>query len=177
MRRIAADGTKVEYEEFLPDFFFATEGKPDTDRANTTIRPRCLGVTPPGGERIRVFAFAGLPRKIPVGAPKAGYKWHLANMRSRHLAHVLSIKYDPFNGAFIAWYFGGFGLIGGSFSCSRSLIKRVWAVVRADPFGKFNVTLGGDTNRNHAAFEERFCRRWMKIDDKASRLTEGDGDV
>ncbi len=40
-----------------------------------------LNVTPPGGEKTRVFAFAGkLADNIPVGAPKAGYKWRLVGI-------------------------------------------------------------------------------------------------
>ncbi|HEV8593690.1 MAG TPA: cytochrome c biogenesis protein ResB, partial [Pyrinomonadaceae bacterium] len=108
-----SDGTKVEYEEFLPDFTFNPEGKPDTRSGEYNNPVAILGVTPPGGERTRVFAFAAnLSDKMPVGAPKLGYKWHLTEWEKSPFAHVLSIKYDPFNGAFIAWYFGGFGLIG-----------------------------------------------------------------
>ena len=154
-----ADGTLVEYEEFLPDFAFSPEGKPDTRSGDYNNPVAVLGVTPPGGERTRIFAFAGnIAENIPVGAPRAGYKWRLAEFEKSPFAHVLSIKYDPFNGAFIAWYFGGFGLLfalGFVFFFSH---KRVWAVVEEGNDGRYKVVLGGDTNRNHLGFEEKFKR-------------------
>lgn len=156
-----ADGTLVEYEEFLPDFAFNAEGKPDTRTGEYNNPVAVLGVTQPQGERMRVFAFAGnVAENIPVGAPKAGYKWRLTEYEKSPFAHVLSIKYDPFNGAFIAWYFGGFGLIaalGFVFFISH---RRVWAMIERTPDNPnlFEVTLGGHTNRNHVAFEEKFKR-------------------
>jgi cytochrome c biogenesis protein ResB len=104
---------------------------------------------------MRVFAFAGnVAENIPVGAPKAGYKWRLTEFEKSPFAHILSIKYDPFNGAFIAWYFGGFGLIGALMFVFFLSHKRVWAIIEDD--GSGNVVLGGDTNRNHAGFEDKF---------------------
>ena len=147
-----ADGTKIEYEEFLPDFTFNAEGKPDTRSGEYNNPVAILGVTPPQGERVRVFAFgSNMPDNAPVSAPKAGYKWKLVNYEKAPFAHVLSIKYDPFNGAFIAWYFGGFGLIGALGFVFFFSHKRVWALIED---GK--VVLGGDANRNHLSFEEKF---------------------
>jgi len=164
-----ADGTKVEYEEFLPDFVFGADGKPDTKTGEYNNPVAVLGVTPPGSERVRVFAFAGnVAENIPVGAPKAGYKWRLASFEKSPFAHVLSIKYDPFNGAFIAWYFGGFGLIGALCFVFFFSHRRVWAIVEKGPFGGYQVTMGGDANRNTVAFEEKFNRLASDIqDDKA----------
>ena len=147
-----ADGTKIEYEEFLPDFTFNAEGKPDTRSGDYNNPVAVLGVTPPQGERVRVFAFGGaMPENAPVSAPKAGYKWKLASYEKSPFAHVLSIKYDPFNGAFIAWYFGGFGLIGALGFVFFFSHKRVWALIEDG-----QIVLGGNTNRNHLGFEEKF---------------------
>jgi cytochrome c biogenesis protein len=147
-----ADGTKIEYEEFLPDFTFNAEGKPDTRSGEYNNPVAILGVTPPQGERIRVFAFgAAMPENAPVSAPKAGYKWKLANYEKSPYAHVLSIKYDPFNGAFIAWYFGGFGLIGALGFVFFFSHRRVWALIEDG-----RVVLGGNANRNHLGFEDKF---------------------
>lgn len=151
------DGTKVEYEEFLPDFTFNAEGKPDTRSGEYNNPVAILGVTPQGGERTRVFAFAAnLSDKMPVGAPKLGYKWRLTEWEKSPFAHVLSIKYDPFNGAFIAWYFGGFGLIGALIFVFFFSHRRVWAMVERSVTGNYKVVLAGDANRNHAGFEDRF---------------------
>ncbi|MEQ1764506.1 MAG: cytochrome c biogenesis protein ResB, partial [Pyrinomonadaceae bacterium] len=160
-----ADGTSVEYQEFLPDFVFGAEGKPDTRSGEYNNPVAVLGVTPPGGERTRVFAFAGnIAENIPVGAPKLGYKWRLANYEKSPFAHVLSIKYDPYNGAFIAWYFGGIGLMGALVFVFAFAHRRVWALIEPNAFGGYSVTLGGDTNRNDAAFEERFAKLVGKLE-------------
>ncbi len=151
-----ADGTKIEYEEFLPDFVFDAQGKPDTRSGDYNNPVAILGVTPPNGERIRVFAFGGnMPENAPVSAPKAGYKWKLAGFEKTPFAHVLSIKYDPFNGAFIAWYFGGFGLIGALGFVFFFSHKRIWALID-ECDGRSEIVFGGNTNRNHIGFEEKF---------------------
>lgn len=152
-----ADGTLVEYDEFLPDFVFNAEGKPDTKTGEYENPVAVLNVTPPGGQRSRVFAFgAGVSDSIPVAAPKFGYKWRLAEYEKSPFAHVLSIKYDPFNGAFIAWYFGGFGLIAALAFVFFFSHRRIWALVRRTDDGGSEIVIGGDTNRNHAGFEEKF---------------------
>lgn len=154
-----ADGTLVEYEEFLPDFVFGPEGKPDTRSGEYNNPVAVLGVTPPGGERTRVFAFGGnMADNIPVGAPKLGYKWRMASFEKSPWAHVLSIKYDPYNGAFIAWYFGGIGLMGALVFVFAFSHRRVWGVIENAGPGAYSALVGGDTNRNHAAFQERFNR-------------------
>ena len=151
-----ADGTTVEYEEFLADFAFNAEGKPDTRSGDYNNPAAVLGVTPPGGERIRVFAFGGtMPENAPVSAPKAGYKWKLASFEKTPFAHILSIKYDPFNGAFIAWYFGGFGLMGALAFVFFFSHKRVWALIEKGEGGT-EIVFGGNANRNHLGFEEKF---------------------
>jgi cytochrome c biogenesis protein ResB len=159
------DGTLVEFQEFLPDFVFGAEGKPDTRSGEYNNPVAVLGVTPPGGERARVFAFAGnIAENIPVGAPKLGYKWRLSNYEKSPFAHVLSIKYDPYNGAFIAWYFGGIGLMAALVFVFAFAHRRVWAIVEPNGFGAYAITLGGDTNRNDAAFEERFAKLVDKLE-------------
>lgn len=150
------DGTKIDYEAFFPDFTFSN-GKPDTQSDQYNNPAAVLNVTPPNGEKTRVFAFANkIADNIPVGAPKAGYKWRLAEFEKSPLAHVLSIKYDPFSAAFIAWYIGGFGLIGALIFVFFLSHKRVWAMVDQRGEGSFEVVLSGDANRNYQGFEDKF---------------------
>jgi cytochrome c biogenesis protein len=114
-------------------------------------------VTSPTGEKTRVFAFAAnVSDKIPVGAPKAGYKWRLSSFEKSPLAHVLSIKYDPYNAAFIAWYFGGFGLIGALIFVFFISHKRVWGMIEPKGNNTFEVLIAGEANRNHMGFEDKF---------------------
>ncbi len=152
------DGTHVSYAEFLPDFTFNQQGQPDTRSRDYNNPVAVLTVTPKNGEPERVFAFAGdVSDKIPVGAPKLGYKWRLKEFEKSPRAHILSIKYDPYNGAFIAWYFGGIGLIFALMFVFFFSHKRVWAQISQDK-DEFEVLLGGEANRNHQGFEERFER-------------------
>jgi len=68
-----ADGTKVEYTEFMPDFTFGGGGQPDTRSGETNKPVAILNVTPPGGEPPRVIAFrTKMAGALPGGAPKAG---------------------------------------------------------------------------------------------------------
>jgi cytochrome c biogenesis protein len=164
------DGTVVEYEEFLPDFTFNSDGRPDTRSGEYNNPAAVLGVTQPGSERVRVFAFEpGKADNLPVGAPKAGYKWSLVEYEKSPFAHVLSIKYDPYSGAFIAWYFGGIGLM---FALSYVFFfshRRVWARIEKKEDGSYDIVLAGDTNRNHAAFEEKF----KKIEKQLTEAVDG----
>lgn len=163
------DGTVVEYAEFMPDFTFGGDGQPDTKSGEYNNPVAILNVTPPQGERQRVFAFtSGVAENIPVGAPKAGYKWRLSAFEKSPLAHILSIKYDPYDGAFIAWYIGGFGLIGALAFVFFYPHKRAWAHIEKREDGSIEVVLGGDTNRNHVAFAERIDRMAEEIRGKQS---------
>jgi cytochrome c biogenesis protein len=151
------DGTKIDYEAFFPDFTLAN-GQADTrspDYNNPAVK---LNVTTPAGEKKNAYAFFNrLPDGIPVGAAVAGYKFRLADFEKVPLAHVLSIKYDPYHGAFIAWYFGGFGLIGALIFVFFLSHKRVWALIQKKDLGEsYEVVLGGNTNRNHQGFEDKF---------------------
>lgn len=162
------DGTLVEYDQFLPDFAFNAEGKPDTRSGDYNKPAAVLNITPPGGQRTRVFAFgAGVAENIPVAAPKLGYKWRLAGFEKSPFAHVLSIKYDPFHGAFIAWYFGGIGLIAALVFVFFFSHRRVWALIRTSDNGRAEIVLGGHTNRNHAGFEEKFKKLVIDVHEKA----------
>ncbi|MDQ3130895.1 MAG: cytochrome c biogenesis protein ResB [Acidobacteriota bacterium] len=150
------DGTKIKYETFMPDFVLSG-GKPDTRSANYNNPAAVLGVTLPGGEKSKVYAFANkLPDNAPIGAPKAGFRWRLAEFEKAPLAHVLSIKYDPFQGALIAWYFGGFGLIGALIFVFFFSHKRVWALIDKRGENDYEIVLGGNANRNQLGFEDKF---------------------
>ena len=58
--------------------------------------------------------------------------------------------------AFIAWYFGGFGLVFALCFVFFYSHRRIWALVEEKASGVFEVTLGGNTNRNHFGFGDKF---------------------
>ena len=150
------DGTKIAYSNFTPDFVMQG-GQPSTRSGEYNNPAVVLDVTPPGGETTKVFAFANkLPDDAPINAPKAGYRWRLASYDKSPLAHVLSIKYDPFDAAFIAWYVGGIGLIFALIFVFFISHKRIWAMIEKKSDNEYEVVFGGNANRNHLAFEDKF---------------------
>ena len=151
------DGTNVEYVDFLPDFAFDQNGKPASRTADYNNPAVVLDITKPNGEKSKAYAFGmKLPDSAPVGAAVAGYKWHLADFEKVPYAHVLSIKYDPYNAAFIAWYIGGFGLIGALAFVFFFSHRRIWALIERKGENDFEIILGGDANRNGQALEDKF---------------------
>jgi len=152
-----ADGTDVEYAEFMPDFVMGPDGKPDTRSGDYNQPAAILNVTPPQGERTRVYAMPpAIADKIPMGRPKFGYSWRLTEFEKSPLAHVLSIKYDPYEAAFVAWYIGGFGLCGALMFVFFFSHKRIWAHIEENEDGKAEIVLGGDANRNQLGFSDKF---------------------
>lgn len=152
------DGTKIVYDGFYADFTL-NKGTPDTRSGEYNNPAATFNVTTPAGETTKVFAFANkLPDNAPINAPKAGYRWRLAEFEKAPLAHVLSIKYDPFSAAFIAWYIGGFGLIGALAFVFFLSHRRIWAIVEPNNSGEYEIVLGGNTNRNSFGFEDKFNR-------------------
>lgn len=143
------DGTKIKYEQFWSDFVAGQAESPTNDYNNPAVK---LKITPPNGQTVDGYAFFNkLPDSAPIAKAVGGYKIRLTDFEKSPSAHVLSIKYDPFNGHFIAWYFGGFGLIGALIFVFFIAHQRVWALVDGQ-----DVILGGNTNRNHLAFDDKF---------------------
>jgi cytochrome c biogenesis protein len=152
-----ADGTKVDFTDFQPDFIMGKDGQPDTRSGDYNMPAAILDVTPAGGQRTRVFAMpASVADNIPMGKAKLGYKWRLANFEKAPMAHVLAIKYDPFNASIIAWYFGGFGLVGALMFVFFFSHKRIWAQVVKKEDGTVEVVLAGEANRNQIPFGDKF---------------------
>jgi cytochrome c biogenesis protein len=151
------DGTKIDYTDFEPDFQMsgAQVGSQSGDYNNPAA---ILNVTTPAGERTRAFAFAQeLPSGAPVGRAVAGYKFRLVDFEKVPEAHMLSVQRDPGTNIF---YLGSamlFCTLGAVFFFSH---QRVWAIIEEKNAGskEFEVVLGGNTNRNIVALEDRFKR-------------------
>jgi cytochrome c biogenesis protein len=149
---VLPDNTKIEYQNFFADFAIVG-GKPDTRSADYNNPAVQLKITSPAGDVKNAYAFAAdLPASAPVGAPIFGFKYKLADFEKSPMAHVLSIKYDPFYGSTIAWYWGGGLLMLALCGVFFFAHQRIWAIVEQD--GK--VTIGGHTNRNEFGFEDKF---------------------
>ncbi|HEY0004446.1 MAG TPA: cytochrome c biogenesis protein ResB [Pyrinomonadaceae bacterium] len=155
-----ADGTRIDFIEFFPDFTLRG-GKPDSASTEYNNPAAQLKITSPAGEMKTAYAFAmELPDGAPVGAPVLGYKYRLADFEKAPDAHILSVQRDP--GSNIVYL--GFALL-----CLTLLSvfmfshQRVWVLIEEKVEGFFEVTLGGNTNRNRLAFEDRFKRLTQAI--------------
>ncbi len=143
------DGTKIKFEQFWSDFVVGQPESSTNEYKNPAVKLKILN---PKGEVADAYAFFNnLPDNAPINNAVAGYKLRLIDFEKSPSAHILSIKYDPFNGHFIAWYLGGFGLIGALIFVFFVSHQRVWALIDGE-----NVTLGGNTNRNELAFNDKF---------------------
>jgi len=151
------DGTKIRFAGFYPDFKFGNGGRPaPAESADYSNPAALLEVTPAGGgQSITAYAFAReLPSGIPVGEAKAGYKFRLIDFERAPYAHVLSIQNDP--GATIVYV--GFALLALTLSAVFFFShQRVWAAIEGQG-KKYDVVIGGNTNRNKLGFEDRFRR-------------------
>src|SRR5581483_8567440 len=160
-----ADGTKVAYVEFLPDFQVDRDGKPAMASAEYANPAAHLMVLSPKGEKKSVWAFNPAFMQQIEGAPflksavekLGGGEFALKDFEKACSATMLSIQYDPGSNVF---YLGaamlGLSLIATFFFAHQ----RLWIVVEEG-----RVWLGGDTNRNKLGFEDRM----QKI---AARLRE-----
>jgi cytochrome c biogenesis protein len=157
-----ADGTKIDFVDFQPDF--QMQGSQVGTQSGDYNNPAAiLNVTSPTGERSRAFAFAQeLPSGAPVGRAVAGYKFRLADFEKVPEAHMLSVQRDP--GTTIFYVGSGmlFVALAGVFFFSH---QRVWAIIEEtkDDAQAFQVVLGGNTNRNVVALEDRFKKLLQAI--------------
>jgi cytochrome c biogenesis protein len=154
------DGTAISFQQFLPDFMIGQDGKADTRSGEYNNPAAVLSVKPQNGPKAHVIAFTpDFANKAPVaGAAKVGYKWRLVDFEKSPLAHVLSIKFDPYGASFIAWYIGGFGLVAALGFVFFFSHKRVWARIEPTDVGGHDIVIAGETNRNQTGFNDRFDR-------------------
>ena len=149
------DGTRIQYVNFFPDFVL-NGGQPDTASDDYNKPAAQLKVTTPGGQQKVMYAYAmDLPDGAPVGAGFGGFKFKLADFEKVPSAHILSVQHDPGR---IPYYLGGLLLVLTLCWVFFFAHQRVWAVVGKSEDGVYNVILGGHSNRNQTAFEDRFNR-------------------
>jgi cytochrome c biogenesis protein len=156
------DGTKIDFVDFQPDF--TMQGSQITSQSGEYNNPAAiLNVMTPAGERSRAFAFAQeLPNGAPIGRAVAGYKFRLVDFEKVPNAHILAIQRDPGTTPFYV----GSGLLFLTLSAVFFFShQRVWAIIeeREPDSNDFEVVLGGNTNRNVIALEDRFKKLLQAI--------------
>jgi len=150
------DGTRVELKDFAANFRVGS-GAEATEASVYQNPAATLAVTRAGGKPARAVAFTPeMAERAPFAKqPVEGYTFRLVDFEKVPRAHVLSVQKDP--GATVVYV--GFGLLGLTLSAVFFFShERVWAVVEEREGGEFQVTLGGNTNRNKLGFGDRFRR-------------------
>jgi len=149
-----ADGTRVEFSDFFPDFVLEA-GRPATQSPDYNNPAAQLRVYNPAGQFEKAYAFRqGGAEGAPVaGRAVAGYTFQLADFERVGDAHILSVQRDP--GASVVY--AGFVLLTVTLAAVFLFAhQRVWARVEPRGDGVFEVSIGGNTNRNKLGFEDRF---------------------
>jgi cytochrome c biogenesis protein len=151
-----ADGTKLEYVEFMPDFRLAN-GKASTESGEYNNPAALLRVTTPDGQRLQAYAFnQRMADNAPFAKqPVGGYTYRLLDFEKAPYAHILSIQHDP---GMNTVYLGFFLLPATLCAVFFFSHQRVWALIEPKAGNNFEVVLGGNTNRNKLGFEDRFKR-------------------
>jgi cytochrome c biogenesis protein len=149
------DGTVLAYADFWADVSTGPEKNVDTsDYSNPAA---VLNVKTPQGQPERAFAFLpAMAENAPIAKRAVGgYTYRLIDYEKVADAHILSIQHDP--GSTVVYI--GFTLL------ALTLInvfffshQRVWALIEDGADGNYEVTMGGNTNRNRLGFEGRFKR-------------------
>ena len=149
------DGTEVRFVDFRGNFSLAKED-PNEDTSDYPNPGAILQVTPANGFSQTAYAFGEKLKDMPVAQkPVAGYTYQLVDFEKVGDQHILSVQRDP--GATVVYV--GFIIL------TLTLIavfffshQRIWASVEPLDGDRFRVTVGGNTNRNQAAFGEKFKR-------------------
>ena len=166
-----ADGTRIEFKDFSAQFS-AGQQQPQSEQVVYTNPAATLLVHPAaGGAPERAFAFTPqMAENAPIAKRAvAGYTFRLVDFEKVPEGHVLSVQRDP--GATVVYV--GFTLLGLTL-CAVFFFshQRVWALVEERGEGDYDVTLGGNTNRNRQGFEDRFKRLSKAI---SSQFMKGEG--
>lgn len=150
-----ADGTIIKFVDFRANFSLAKENinENSTGYKNPAA---ILEVTQSNSSPQTVYAFEEKMKELPVADKLiGGYKFQLLDFEKVSEQHILSVQRDP--GAtvvYIGFIFLFLTLVGVFFFSHQ----RVWSVIEEVSENNFNITIGGNANRNQTAFEEKFKR-------------------
>ncbi len=146
------NGTNIKFANFRGSFSVGQEN-PNEDTSNYPNPAAVLQVTASGETTQTAYAFGPQMMDIPIaGKPIGGYTYQLIDFEKVSEQHILSVQRDP--GATVVY--AGFGILClALFAVFFFSHRRVWTAVEALGQEKFRLTLGGNTNRNQAGFEEK----------------------
>jgi cytochrome c biogenesis protein len=150
-----ADGTMIKLVDFRANFSMSKEN-PNENSTDYQNPAAILEVTPVTGSTQTAYAFGEKLKGIPIASkPIGGYTFQLVDFEKVSEQHILSVQRDP--GATVVYI--GFTLL---FLTLVAVFffshQRVWSVIEKGAEDTFKITVGGNTNRNQIAFEEKFKR-------------------
>ncbi len=150
-----ADGTNIRFVDFRGSFSLGKEDM-NEDTSNFPNPAAVLQVTPPNGTAQTAYAFGEKLADIPIAQkPIAGYTYQLVDFEKVADQHILSIQRDPGANVVYVGFVLLFLTLVAVFFFSH---QRVWAAIEENSDNNFTVTIGGNTNRNKTAFDEKFKR-------------------
>ena len=162
------DGTVVRFVDFRGSFSLGKENT-DEDTSSYPNPAAVLQVTPAGGGTTQTaYAFGEKLANIPVAQKSvAGYTYRLTGFEKVADQHILSVQRDP--GADVVYV--GFVILPltlmAVFFFSH---QRVWAMIEPRAENSFKVTVGGNANRNQAAFGEKFGGFIKSFEDREIKI-------
>jgi cytochrome c biogenesis protein len=158
------DGTQIQFADFFSDFVL-DGSRPDTQSPDYTNPAAVLKVVKADGQTAQAYAFQqGRADGAPMaGRAVAGYKFQLADFERVGDAHILSVQKDPGAGVVYAGFVLLALTLAGVFLFAH---QRVWARIEPRGAGEFEVTIGGNTNRNKLGFEDRFRKLVKAVEEE-----------
>jgi cytochrome c biogenesis protein len=150
-----SDGTNIRFVEFRGNFSLGQEN-PNEDTSNYPNPGAILEVTPPNGNTQTAYAFGEKMANIPMADKLiGGYKFKLVDFEKVAEQHILSVQYDPgVNVVYLGFLLLCVTLVGVFFFSHQ----RVWAAIEETSPNNFEITVGGNTNRNQTGFAEKFTK-------------------
>ncbi len=150
---VLPDGTQIKFTEFRGNFSIGKENL-NEDTSSYPNPGAILQVTAPGGAAQNAYAFGAKMADIPVAKnPVAGYIYQLIDFEKVSDQHILSVQRDPGANVVYLGFLLLFLTLVAVFFFSH---QRVWAVIEETSENTFQVVVGGNTNRNQTAFDEKF---------------------
>ena len=152
---VLADGTKIDFSEFRGNFRIGPED-PSDETSDYPNPAAVLKVTAPGSAPQTAYAFGPQMANIPAsGKPVVGYTYQLTDFEKVADQHILSVQRDPGSAVVYVGFVILFLTLVAVFFFSH---QRVWAAIEKNEDNKFEVVLGGNTNRSINTFDEKFKR-------------------
>jgi len=147
------DGYKLRFIDFRANLSLIRQ---EENENSTTYRnpAAMLEVTSRDGARKTVFAFR-VSRSTDQTSINTfnGHIFQLLDFERVSEQHILFVRYDP---GTTVLYTGFVMLILSLAAVFFFSHQRVWIVMEENSDNNLGITLGGDTNRNHLAFEDKF---------------------